>query len=151
MPGRDDRAEGVAEEREAVELERLRQPVDVPREDLEGERRRIDTLALPLSALVDVEDAELLAERVEPGPQVRVVEPRPAVEDDQRQPRLADGLDEHRVAVGELDVHESALNVQPVSQESVPWSASSANRSRIGAGATSGSRSIEYKTSSAFS
>ena len=74
----------MAEQREAVELERLGEQVDIPREDLEAERRRIDPLALPLPALVDVEDTELLAERVEPGPQVRVVEPRPAVEDYER-------------------------------------------------------------------
>ena len=84
MPGRDDRAEGVAEQREAIELERLGEQVDVPREDLEAERRRIDPLALPLPALVDVEDTKLLAERVQPGPKVRVVEPRPAVEDYER-------------------------------------------------------------------
>ena len=62
MPGRDDRAEGVAEEREAVELERLGEQVDIPCEGLEAEGRRIDALALSLTALVHVEDAELLAE-----------------------------------------------------------------------------------------
>ena len=86
MPGGDDRAEGVAEEREPLEPERVGEQVDVAREDLEAERRRVDALAAPLAALVDVEDAAIVAERVEPGPEVRVVEPRPAVEDDQRQP-----------------------------------------------------------------
>ena len=74
----------MAEQCEALELERLGEQVDVPCEDLEAERRRIDPLALPLSALVDIEDSELLGERVEPGAQVRVVEPRPTMEDYER-------------------------------------------------------------------
>ena len=103
MPGRDDRAEGVAEQREAIELERLGEQVDIPREDLEAERRRIDPLALSLPALVDVEDTKLLAERVQPGPKVRVVEPRPPVEDYERQAVIPDRLDEDRVTVRELN------------------------------------------------
>ena len=104
VPGRDDRAERVAEQCEAVEPKRLGEQVDIAREDLQAESRRVDALAPPLSALVDVEDAELLAERVEPRPQVDVVEPSTAVEHDEREPLVAHRFDEERVSVGELDV-----------------------------------------------
>ena len=100
MLGRDDRAEGVPEQREAVEPERLGEQVDVAGEDLERERRRIDALAAPLSALVDVEQPELVAERVEVRPEHGVVEPGPAVQHDQREAG-ADLLDEETDSVRE--------------------------------------------------
>src|SRR5919109_63183 len=108
VPGRDDRAEGVAEQCEAVETERLGEQVDVAGEDLEAQRLRVDALALPLASLVDVEHAELIAERVEPGTEVRVVEPRPPVEDDEREAALSYRFDEERVAVRQPDVHDFA-------------------------------------------
>src|SRR5215207_4430561 len=104
VPGRDDRAEGVAEQREAVEPERLGKQVDIAREDLEAEGRRVDSLALSLTALVHVEDAELLAERVEPRAQVGVVEPRTAVEQYEGEPLIPHRFHEKRVSVRELDV-----------------------------------------------
>jgi hypothetical protein len=104
VPGGDDRPEGVPEQREPLELEGVREPVDVLREDLEAERARIDPPAPTLPTLVDVEETELGAERVQPGPEVRVVEARPTVEDDQRQPVAAEVVDEERVAVEEPDV-----------------------------------------------
>ena len=94
----------MAEQREAVEPEGLGKQVDIAREDLEAEGRRVDALALPLSALVDVEDAELLAERVEPRAQVLVVEPRPAVKHHEGEPLITHRFHEKRVSVRELDV-----------------------------------------------
>ena len=84
VPGRDDRAEGMAEQREAPYPERLGEQVDVAREDVEREGRGVDPIAPALAALVHVEQAELVSERVEPGSEHRVVHPRPAVEDDHR-------------------------------------------------------------------
>ena len=83
---------------------RLCEQVDVAREDLQRERRRIDALAAALAALVHVEQAELVAERIEPRPEHRVVHARAAVEDDERE-ALADFLDEHPVPVGESHIH----------------------------------------------
>ena len=60
---RDDRAERVAEQREALQLERVREQVDVTREDVERQRRGIDALAAPLTAFVYVEQPELVTER----------------------------------------------------------------------------------------
>jgi hypothetical protein len=95
----------VAEEGEALESTCLREPVDIAGEDLEAERRRVDPFAPPLAALVHVKHAALVTERVEPGPEVCVVEARPAVEDDQRDALAAPDLfDEQRVAVSEADV-----------------------------------------------
>jgi hypothetical protein len=92
----------VAEQGEALEPERLGEQIDVPCEDVERERGRIDALAEPLSTLVDVEQPKLVPERVEVGPKAGVVEPGPTVEDDQRQ-AVADLLDVERDTVGELD------------------------------------------------
>ncbi len=47
MPGRDDRAEGMAEDRVLVQAKRLGEQVDVAREDLERQRGRVDALAAP--------------------------------------------------------------------------------------------------------
>jgi hypothetical protein len=91
----------VSEEREAREAERVGQHVDVPREDLEAQRRRLNALAAPLAPLVDVDHTGDIGERVEPGPEGGVVEPGPAVENDQRQPVAAEVFDEHPVAVGQ--------------------------------------------------
>lgn len=107
MPGGDDRPEGVAEDRKTVELEGLRKQVDVPCEDLEAECDRVDTLAPSLAPLVDIQDAEILGERVEPRPEVRVVEPGASVEDDQRRAG-AQLLDEQSVSVGKLGVQRSS-------------------------------------------
>src|SRR5207248_5931286 len=109
MPGGDDRAERVAEEREPFEPERLREQVDVAREHVERERGRVDTLAAALSPLVDVEEPELVSERIEPRPEHRVVHPRSAVEDDQRE-ALAELLDEDPVPVRERDSHRRNLS-----------------------------------------
>ena len=81
--------------------------VDVAGEDVERERLGVDPVAAPLAALVDVQQPELVAERVEPRPEHRVVEAGPAVQHDQRE-AVADLLDEQPVAVGELDVHGGA-------------------------------------------
>ena len=104
MIGGDDRAERVAEQCEAVELEGLGQQVDVPGEDLERERRGVDPLGATLPALVDVEQAVLVAERVEVGPEHRVIQTRPAVQNDQRK-AAADLLDVEVVAVRQHELH----------------------------------------------
>jgi hypothetical protein len=99
----------VAEQSEALERQRFGHQVDVAREAFEGERRRVDALAAPLAALVDVQQAELVAERGEPRLRGGVIEPGPAVEDDQREPVGGAGLlDEQGVAVGEPDVYDFA-------------------------------------------
>jgi hypothetical protein len=51
-----------------------------------------------LPALVDVQQPELVTERIEEGPEHAVVEPRPAVKHDQRKP-VADLDDVERDAV----------------------------------------------------
>ena len=66
-------------------------------------------------ALVDVEEPELVRQRVEPGPEHRVVEPRPTVQDEQREP-VAELLDEERDPVGRAcrdptSVHSTARSV----------------------------------------
>ena len=101
---RDDRTEGVPEEREPVELERFREKVDVLGEAVEAQTLGIDPFTTALSPLVDVEEPELVSERVEPWGQVRVVEAGAAVEQDHRE-AFAHLVDEQRNAVGELDVH----------------------------------------------
>jgi hypothetical protein len=53
---------------------------------------------------VDVEQPELVPEGVEPGGKVRMVEPRPAVENDHGE-AFAHLVDEQRDAVRELDLH----------------------------------------------
>ncbi len=111
---RDDRAERVAQQGEALQPERLSKQVDVAGEDVERQRRGIDPLAAPLPALVHVEQPELVAERVEVGPKRAVVEPRPAVQHDHRE-AVADLLDVQRDAVRELDVQLFAsLQSSPV-------------------------------------
>ena len=94
----------MAEQSEPLERERVCEQVDVAGEDVERERGGVDPLAAALAALVDVEDAELLRERIEPRPQVRVVKSRPAVKDDQREAVAGKILYEERVPVVELDV-----------------------------------------------
>jgi hypothetical protein len=100
----------MAQKGEAVEHERLGEQVDVACEHLERERLRVDPLAPSLAALVHVEEAKLVAERIEPGPEGRVVEPRPAVEDDQRE-AAPDLLDEHPVPVGQPNLHRRSLRL----------------------------------------
>src|SRR5207247_6212770 len=51
---RDDRPERMPEQPEALELERLRELVDVARQDRQGQSRRIDAIAAALTPLVDV-------------------------------------------------------------------------------------------------
>src|SRR5205085_5790705 len=85
----------------------------------ERERLRVDALAPPLAALVDVEQAELVPERVEPRAEHRVVEPRPAVEDDERE-AAPDLLDEHAVAVGEPNLHAPSLPLPVEPDDGVP-------------------------------
>ena len=102
--GRDDRAERMAEHDETIEVEGLGQQVDVPGENLERERRGVDPLGAALAALVDVEHAVLVAQRIEVGPEHRMVQPRPAVEHDQRIAG-ADLLDVEVVAIRQRDLH----------------------------------------------
>src|SRR5262249_11967284 len=104
VPGRNDRAEGVAQEREPVELQGSGEQIDVAGEDLEAERRRVDALRTALASFVDVEEPVLVSERVEIGPEHRVVESRPAVENDQRK-AAADLFDVEVVAVRQRDLH----------------------------------------------
>jgi hypothetical protein len=66
--------------------------------------RRVDPLAPALAPLVDVEQLELVAERVEPRRHVGVVEARPSVQEDHGK-AFAHLVDEERGAVGELDLH----------------------------------------------
>jgi hypothetical protein len=106
----DYRAEGVAEEGEPVEPEGIGEEVDVPGEDIHGERRGLDALATALAALVDVEDAELFPERIEIGTEHRMVEPGTAVQDDERQALLADLLDEELDAVWKANAHGATLS-----------------------------------------
>src|SRR5439155_15108911 len=105
---RDDRTERMAEQGEAVELERLGQQVDVAGEDLERERGGIDPLRAPLPALVDVEHAVLVAERVEVRPEHRVVESWSAVQPYQRK-AAADLLDVEVLAVRQRELHARTL------------------------------------------
>ena len=93
-----------------LQLQCLGNEVDVTGEDLERQCLRVDALRAPLSALVDVEEAKVLAQRVEVGPEHRVVHPRPAVEHEQRDP-LADLLDVDAVAVAQADEHAPERNV----------------------------------------
>src|SRR5438270_1598911 len=102
--GGDDRAERVAEQSEAGELEGLGQQVDVPGEDLERECRGVDPLGAALPALVAAEQAVLVAERVEVRPEHRVVEPRPPMQNDQRK-AAADLLYVEVVAVRQHELH----------------------------------------------
>jgi len=104
VPRRDDRTEGVAEERETVQAERFGEQVDVVREAVEAQRRWVDAIASALSPLVDVEQPELVREWVEPGRHVGVVEAWPAVQDDHRE-AFAHLVDEERDAVWKLDMH----------------------------------------------
>ena len=94
----------MAEERKGVQAEGGGEQVDVVREGVEAQGCRVDSVASALPPLVDVEQPELVAERVEPRRHVGVVEPRPAVQDDHGE-ALADLVDEEGNAVGELDLH----------------------------------------------
>jgi len=82
---RNDRAERVPEQRERVETERLGGEIHVPGEHVQGQARRLDPLAAPLAPLVDVEQPEVVRERIQPGPEVLMVEPRPAVQHEDRE------------------------------------------------------------------
>src|SRR5439155_17879471 len=101
---RDDRAERVTEQREAVELERLGEQVDVPGEDLERQGFRIDAVGAALAALVNVKQAKVVAQRVEVRPEHRVVQTRPAVENDQRK-AIAVLHHKQPVTIWEVDFH----------------------------------------------
>ena len=91
-----------AEER-LVELEGPGEAVDVLHEDGDRERRSVDPRRRPLAAHVDVDDAKaLLAQGIEPGAEVVVIEPGAAVQHDQRVPG-ADLDDRDGAAVVQLD------------------------------------------------
>ena len=83
VEGGNDRAEGMTEQYERLEVERLGERVDVAGEDLERECLRVDPVASSLPPLVEVEQPDVLGERIEVGTEHRVVEAWPAVQDDQ--------------------------------------------------------------------
>ena len=74
----------MAQEGESVEAESVGEEVDIVREAVEAQALGVDALAATLAPRVDVEQPELVPEGVEPGRKMRVVEPRPAVEDYER-------------------------------------------------------------------
>ena len=88
--------------------QRLGGTIDVLGEHVQGQARRLDPVAPPLSPLVDVEKPELVRERIQPGPKKLMVEPRPAVEDEDGQTR-ADLFDPQRDPVGKPNVHGAML------------------------------------------
>ncbi len=104
----DDRAEGVAEYSEPIEPQRLREQVDVARENIQRERCRVDTLRAALAALVNVQKPVPDRERVQVRPKHVVVQTRAAVQNDQREttPEL---LDTEVVAVRQRDEHARTL------------------------------------------
>jgi hypothetical protein len=104
----DERAEGVAEDRVALEPERAREGIDVAGvlPERPGLRRR--GVRPALGALVDQQEPVLGAQRVEPVAEHRVVEPRAAVEDEERQ--VAGSALLH-VEAGVAGAHEHPLDL----------------------------------------
>ena len=91
-----------------VEPERLREAVDILGEAFERQGCGIDAIASALAALVHIDKAHVLGQRVEVRPERRVVEARPSVQDDERRP-FAQLLDMQADAVGELYAHPPAI------------------------------------------
>ncbi len=99
---RDERAVGVAEHGVALEAERRREVRDVPRELRQRPGRGRRRVAAALRALVDEQQAACVAEPVEVGAELRVVEAGAAVEADEREgARAALGHEQARVPHGD--------------------------------------------------
>jgi hypothetical protein len=94
----------VAEHREALELERLGESVDVGAELRERELLSRNTVAAPVPALVVEDEPELVRERLEVRNPRRVVAAGTAVDEHERE-AVADLVDVEGDAVCEHDVH----------------------------------------------
>ena len=111
---RDERAEGVPEDGVALEPERAREGVHVAGVLLERPGLRRRRVRPALGALVDEQEPAVVAQRVEPVAEHRVVEPRAAVEHDQRQVAGSALLDVQARVAG-VDEHRSTLSARD------PW------------------------------
>ena len=71
-------------------------------------RIKTAAIAAALATLIQVQEAEVLGERVQVGPEHGVVDPGAAVEDDEGRP-LAELLDVEADAVGQIYAHPPAI------------------------------------------
>ena len=106
---RDERPVGVPEHRVALEPERARHRLDVGGVMSQRPRPRRRRLRAPGTALVDEQQAAAIAQRVQVGAEHRVVEARPAVQDEQRQIALA-ALGHVQARVTDVDEHRRTLS-----------------------------------------